>query len=76
MMIDLEGCLDRHLEECEGDLHTGPSASGLTMITRCVKHWAEAEERQARIDRDYPDSATPPGWFDPADAGEYWDEDY
>lgn len=41
---------------------------------RCEKHWEQRLEAQERINRDYPDSPSPPGWFDPANAGETWDD--
>lgn len=51
------------------------SASGRS-FPRCAHHWQARLVEQERIDRDYPDSPIAPSWFDPADAGEHWDEDY
>lgn len=51
------------------------SASGKS-FPRCDRHWQARLVEQERINRDYPDSPIAPSWFDPADAGEHWDEDY
>jgi hypothetical protein len=41
---------------------------------RCNAAWAAALAHHDRVRRDYPDSPTPPAWFDPTAAGESWDE--
>lgn len=42
----------------------------------CDAHWALAmEEDDAAFENPYA-SDNPPAWFDPADAGEHWGEDY
>jgi hypothetical protein len=47
-----------------------------TSIPRCDAHWDERLRQDERIRNDYPDSPIAPSWFDPADAGERWDDDY
>ncbi len=62
---------------CQGEVEYRMSLSGTgASIPRCDHHWDERLEAQERIDRDYPDSPVAPSWFDPADAGERWDDDY
>lgn len=69
-------CLDDHDEgTCRGEILRLPSASGLTMIDRCQKHWDESNKRQDEISRRYPDSPIAPADFDPFYAGERWNED-
>ena len=41
---------------------------------RCDKHWGERLETQEQINERYPTLA--PSNFDPADAGERWDDEY
>jgi hypothetical protein len=69
-------CLDDHDGNCSGDVRwrVGTSGTGRN-FPRCEAHWAKRLDRQARIDRDYPDSPVPPPWFDPTVAGERWDDD-
>lgn len=64
-------------EDCSGPValwHSG-GASGRSW-PRCTRH---GDERLARHDNSieaYADSDVPPSWFDPAYAGERWDDDY
>ena len=61
-------------DECEGavELRMALSGSG-EPSPRCDKHWDRRLELEERLRADYPDSSTPPAWFDPANAGETWD---
>jgi hypothetical protein len=70
-------CLDHWRSACQGavELREALSASG-TRFPRCDGHWDKRLQEQQRLNRDYPDSPTPPAWFDPTYAGERWDEDY
>lgn len=43
---------------------------------RCQHHANEFWEKMNAISDAYPDSPIAPSWFDPADAGEHWDDDY
>lgn len=62
---------------CSGTVEFRMSLSGTgTAIERCDGHWAKRLDLQERLRRDYPDSSTPPSWFDPSYAGEHWDSDY
>lgn len=69
-------CLDAgHGAPCEGtvEYRMALSATGRS-FPRCERHWAKRLEEQERINRTYPAQA--PSDFDPAYAGERWDEDY
>lgn len=71
-------CMEDHKGECEGavEYRMALSASGRS-FPRCEKHWAKRLEEQERIDKAYaPNSDVPPADFDPADAGERWDDEY
>jgi len=72
-------CLDGP-QGCEGDVNAYPSLSGSGMRwERCEAHYRAYVERvQPQIDSvrlRYPDTDQPPAWFDPAYAGERWNED-
>ena len=74
-------CLDSDQGGCEGETFERPSLSGSGMrFPRCDKHYQEYVDRVAsKIEatrRRYPDSATPPEWFDESYAGERWNDDY
>lgn len=70
-------CLDEHRGGCSGAVEYRPSLTGTgTPIPRCDAHWAARLEKEAEHREIYPDSPTPPAWFDPLAAGEHWDEDY
>ena len=47
----------------------------MTHSLKCTGCQTALEDRLNEFDRRYPDSATPPSWFDPTYAGESWDED-
>ena len=71
-------CLDRHNPDhtCNGPVTGQPSHAGTgTIIYRCDAGHAQADERARRTRERYPDSPTPPRWFDPTVAGERWDEE-
>lgn len=70
-------CIERHKGDCNGDVEPRESLSGTgTPITRCDKHWEDRLSRQQNINEAYPDSSSPPSWFDASYAGEHWDYDY
>lgn len=76
--LTAEDCLDyRGDGTCSGavEYRMALSASGRS-FPRCDGHWDARLDEQERINRDYPDSPLAPAWFDPADAGERWDDDY
>ncbi|WP_145500848.1 hypothetical protein [Streptomyces sp. CFMR 7] len=76
MSEELE-CLDRHEQNCTGPVERYESLSGTgTMITRCRVHREKALKRHEEIQERYPDSSVAPSWFDPAVAGERWDDNY
>jgi hypothetical protein len=45
------------------------------VIHECEFHLDESAARNEEHRRIYPDSDTPPSWFDPANAGETWDDE-
>lgn len=76
--VDTDGECSRAYDITDGMRCSGPveervSRSGLTVSHMCQAHREDLEERLDRIDRDYPDTDTPPSWFDPTIAGESWD---
>lgn len=70
-------CLDRHDNACMGAVEMRYPLSGTgRSFPRCDAHWTVRLAKQREITRRYaPDSDVPPAGFDPAYAGERWDED-
>ena len=70
-------CLDKHKGDCQGEVeYRYPLSATGKPFPRCDHHWDERLVEQERINDRYPDSVSPPGWFDAAYAGERWDDDY
>jgi hypothetical protein len=72
-------CLDDPTgETCQGEIDYRPALSGTgRSFQRCDLHWEARLAEQERIEETYHvNSAGPPDWFDEADAGERWDDDY
>lgn len=72
-------CLDGP-EGCEGEVYEHLTLSGSGMrFPRCEAHYGAYVQRvQPQIDavrQRYPDSDTPPSWFDETYAGERWNDD-
>jgi hypothetical protein len=69
-------CLDDYGDgTCEGAVEYRMPLSGTGMsFPRCEKHWKERLETQQGINERYPVHA--PSDFDPAYAGERWDDEY
>ena len=66
-------CLDGP-KGCEGDVEYRMALSSTgVQFSRCEKHWDERLQKQDEIYARYP--VTPPSDFDPAYAGERWDEE-
>jgi hypothetical protein len=61
---------------CEGEVSVYWSRSGLTSTERCEGHQRAHWDALDAIAQRYPDSDTPPAWFDPTYAGESWNDDY
>lgn len=75
---DYAECLDGP-EGCQGETGYYPALSGSgASYPRCEKHYQEYVDRvQPQMDEirhRYPDSSSPPDWFDPSYAGETWDD--
>lgn len=67
-------CLDSG-PDCAGAVEYRMPLSGTgRSFPRCDSHWEERLRVQDGINRRYP--AQPPSDWDPAHAGEHWDEDY
>jgi hypothetical protein len=68
--LDATECLDYDPDTCSGPVdyrHSWP---------RCAFHGEKRlRDHENSIER-YADSDVAPSWFDPADAGERWDDDY
>lgn len=71
-------CLDDHGENtCEGDVEYHSVDPGrAAAFPRCDYHWGERLMRRENSIERYENSDVAPSWFDPADAGERWDDDY
>ena len=71
-------CSDKRKGGCNGDVEfrLNPFTDSFKSYTRCQVHaeaWLDGLER---INSRYPDSPVAPSWFDSANAGERWDDDY
>lgn len=70
-----EPCMDGPAG-CDGPVAYRMPLSGTGQsFPRCQRHWFERLDRQAQIDRRYPDQPNAPADFDPTYAGEVWDDD-
>lgn len=72
-------CLDVYQGGCTGDVEYRMPLSGTgKSFPRCDGHWAKRLEKQEDIVRRYDPfgNGAPPSDFDPADAGERWDDEY
>lgn len=62
---------------CTGRVEYRMALSGTgESYPRCDGHWSDRLDTEERLRQDYPDSPNPPPWFDPANAGETWNDDY
>lgn len=75
MSLAPDECLEYDESDCAGpvEYRHALSATGRS-FPRCEKHWDKALASHERITRTYPQHA--PSDFDPAYAGERWDDDY
>ena len=68
-------CLDdRGDGTCQGPVEYW-SSGGIKSWPRCTKHGEARLNNRSELER-YADSDVPPPGFDPAYAGERWDDDY
>ena len=78
-MLQHWGCMQKGDPDspCRGEVgyHAVPHG---TAVPRCDKHWRERLDRYEDPDslERWAHSDVAPDWFDPADAGERWDDDY
>ena len=70
-----EDCLD-HGDDCRGPVGYHAVGDSLKAWPRCDKHAEERWERYENSLERYANSSVAPDWFDPADAGERWEDDY
>lgn len=71
-------CLDGGADPtgCDGPVEYRYPLSGTgASFLRCDRHWSDRLDRQDQINARYPDSPHPPADFDPAYAGEQWNDD-
>lgn len=74
-MNDSPECLNAHDGSCRGPVEYRAPLSGTgRSFPRCDRHWEERLAEQERINERYPDSPIAPSDFDPAYAGERWDD--
>ena len=66
-------CMNFPSPNCSGEAWERVSRSGCTRSVKCEGCQAALDEILDAIDVRYPDSSTPPSWFDPTYAGESWD---
>ena len=76
--LSITDCIEHgHEEECEGATEYREALSGTgVQHPRCGYHWGVRLDLEQDLREQYPNSSTPPSWFDPSAAGECWDEDY
>lgn len=77
MSLATDECLDfgREGDPCKGEVEYRMNLSGTGVNhPRCEGHWEKRLETQQGINERYPTHQ--PSDFDPAYAGERWDEDY
>lgn len=68
-------CLDKPYGDCEGRVeYREPLTATGKSFPRCEKHWERRLVKQQEIQERYPHNA--PADFDPAYAGERWDDEY
>lgn len=76
--LNTNDCLDGFGADdpCEGPVEYHSIDPGrVKAYPRCAKHWAERLDRRANSIERWENSDVPPAWFDPADAGERWEDD-
>lgn len=72
----MENCIDNYEDDCAGSVeYRFPLSATGRSFPRCDRHWAERLDAQEQINRRYPDSPFAPSDFDPAYAGESWEDD-
>ena len=75
--LPTEDCIEFHTGQCKGPVEWCSAPSG-SSIVRCEFHnnkrWDEYQNDRSSVAR-YADSDCAPSWFDPAYAGEHWDDD-
>lgn len=79
LLAEPRQCLNRRRDDhtCQGFVTGQPSRAGTgTMIYRCQAGHDASEAHARKVRERYPDTDTPPGWFDPTAAGERWNDDY
>ena len=76
MTTDTLTCVDEYDGECRGTIEVRSSPYSPTgfRAARCDEHFGRVLNAHEATSRRYPDQPNPPSWFDPADAGESWDE--
>ena len=77
--LNADECLEYHDGDngCQGPVgyHWNGDPAGKTW-PRCTNHQDRRERARDNSIEKYANSDVAPAWFDPADAGERWDDDY
>lgn len=73
--LDADECLN-FSEHCVGPVEYHAVGSSLKAWPRCDFHAEQREDQYENSLERYADSDIAPDWFDPADAGERWEDDY
>jgi len=69
-------CLDEGRGHCEGQVeYRMPLSATGRSFPRCEHHWNLRLDEQEKINDRYPNSDLAPADFDPAYAGERWNEE-
>jgi hypothetical protein len=75
-MLTHQDCLDHGHGQCNGEVDYRMPLSGTgRAFPRCEAHWEQRLDKQEETNRKY-GGVCAPSDFDPAYAGEHWDEDY
>jgi hypothetical protein len=76
-MVEKLKCVQES-DECTGKVEWHASIAGTGAVSpRCEGHYNKLLDFKEKVQRDYPDSPTPPSWYKGDDyAGEHWNDDY
>lgn len=69
-----EKCVDEYRGDCDGEVGWG--WTGYRDMPLCSRHWERRYSNYEDSIARFADSDVPPEWFDPAYAGERWEDDY
>lgn len=73
--FDADECVS-YDTDCRGQVEMHSPGGAARSLPRCEAHAAERARLYERSMERHADSDTAPDWFDPADAGERWNDEY